>query len=1359
MKHIELEWLLFTDKEKYLVQDYQRGFTVDGPFIRFGFHPDKQQCVLTMHHSITDGWSSGLIFEQVVDAYHKLTEGRLVSNKVDHGYAQFAQHVTNQPADMASEFWKSELEDVTEGTLLSAGASTNSEMTENSVRYVMDDIHELTQYIQQSGLTLSTLLRAAWALVLRQYTGREKDVTFGVVVSGRNVPVTNVDRIVGLCINTIPCRVTLEKHQTVESLIKSVHQGSIRTHGYDCYPLSDVHKWSGFPANQNMFNTLLVVENLPFQSGGDLDLKLDSMLNPTEYPLTVLLFPTQDQLEVVMNYHTSEFPTTFVQQMLEDFVRTLLSLLIDSSKSLVDLSVHAPASDTLIHNPADYPVHHAHYYMEQQTQKTPDHPALYDLPTDQKFTYSQLDTMSHYVACMLSKAVESNFVKADQIVGIVAQSTPGLVIAQLAIWKLGLAFVVIDLEYPLDRIKFIVSDTQCIAWIGYGCEPPCSVPRDLPWISLDGLTGCLLSTDPLPPLPGITINPHDLAYVVYTSGSTGQPKGVMVEHGSVAHYLYAYQTSVANITSQTISPLLVSPTFDAAIGEIWTPLSFGGMVLLTHEKADFERALKRATRVLTTPSLLSYFDPCEYPLLQQVVIAGESFDLSLIRKWQQCGTQVVNEYGPCEVPIGSHCKIYDQGDVAKVVSVGQPLPGYKGVILDSWMTPMPVGVLGEMWLGGQTLARGYLHREELTRERFVDNPTWGRLYRTGDLARWLPSGDVEVLGRVDNQVKVRGFRVELEEVERVILASATGIGRVCVAYDRKKKILVGFVTPEDVNVDQVMDDLQDRVPQYMIPNTIVPLADFPLSHNGKADRKALLALPRRNNVDQATYLFTPMETKLVTILADILGVDPATVSPRNDTYFTVGGNSISAMHFMSRCKSNGIQLNLVDINRQTTIAALAKRACEGTDKSIADVQINKHDHGPFTLTPTQHMYFSWNLTDPHQWPLPLLMKVKTPRTLDEWKGIVTTLVSHHDMIRARINLVDGEWHGRVLSITDDPIKVNQVTLADETDYWRVMTEANRTMNFTTGPMYLTYVMNYQDKQYFYLALHHLITDNMSMNLLAEDICTLLNDQPLPEKTLSYSMWSQYLDGLRKVISVDLYELPHEDELVLPPADVDPMQHSEFTERLGYFSAQLDVATTLALDQFGHRDTSAEDIFLTGLLLAYTEVFNRTSLPLQYTSHGRNALGNSWDVSHTVGFFANVCPIVLRRKESDNLVTTLDRVHSTLCGVSDLAVKYMLGGHTMKSPIGYSFLGKHTISDLIGANGVEVMDVITSDEFQRQRVNRDPTPLVFFVKYIGDCLTLMVSYESSCYSAECMSAIMEKWENGVRCIVKWLKSQE
>ncbi|KAJ1643683.1 putative secondary metabolism biosynthetic enzyme [Dispira simplex] len=314
---------------------------------------------------------------------------------------------------------------------------------------------------------------------------------------------------------------------------------------------------------------------------------------------------------------------------------------------------------------------------------------------------------------------------------------------------------------------------------------------------------------------------------------------------------------------------------------------------------------------------------------------------------------------------------------------------------------MPMGVISEMWIGGQSVARGYLLQEELTWERFVDTPTWGRLYRTGDLVRWLPNGDVEILGRVDNQVKVRGFRVELEEVERVILASETGIRRACVAYDREKKILLGFVTPDNVNVDQVLDTLQDRVSHYMIPNEIVPLADFPSSHNGETDRKALLALPRRNSIEQATQPFTPMEAKLVTVLANILGVNPATVALHRDTFFILGGNSISAMHFVSRCKNNDIRLDLVDINRQTNIATLAKRAGESSDEFIVDVHSNQYDHGPFSLTPVQRVYFSLNLTDPHHWPLPLLMKVTTPRTLDEWHGIVNSLISHHDMMRAR----------------------------------------------------------------------------------------------------------------------------------------------------------------------------------------------------------------------------------------------------------------------------------------------------------------------------------------------------------------------
>ncbi|KAJ1970029.1 hypothetical protein IWQ62_000234 [Dispira parvispora] len=1351
VEHIDLEWLTFTDKEIHLTQDYKRGFTVDGPFIRCGYNTSKNQWVLTMHHSITDGWTSGLIFEQVIDTYHKLAEGQLVPINVNNGYAQFAHYVANQSTETAREFWQHELEGMVEGTLLSSASNntTTPEKAEDSVRHVLDDIVELKQFIEHHGVTLSTLLRVVWALVLRRYTGREQDVVFGVVVSGRNVPVPNVDRITGLCINTIPCRIIMEKHDTVEALITSVHQGSIRTHGYDCYPLGDVQNWSGFQANQEMFNTLLVVENLPFQSDGGLGLQMDSVLNPTEYPLSALVYPSQDQIEISMNYHTSKFTAMFVQQMLDDFVHTLRSLLIDASKALVDLPVHFPELHSFVHNPADYPIRHAHYYVEQQIQNNPDHQALYDLSTDQGFTYGQLDTMSHYVACMLLKAVEC----------IVSQNTPGLVVAQLAVWKLGLAFVVIDPEYPADRIQFISSDTQCIAWIGYGRGPLCSVQGNSPWVSLEGVTECLFSIDPLAHLPKITIDPHDLAYVIYTSGSTGQPKGVLIEHGSAAHYLYAYQTSVANVTSQTISPTLVAPTFDVSIGEIWVTLSFGGMVLLTHNRDDFTRALKNATRVCTTPSLLSYFDPDEFSHLQQVMLSGEPATLSLIRKWQLCGIpQIVNEYGPCEVPIGSHYKIYDQCSIPTVVSVGQPFPGYKGVIMDSWMIPMPVGVMGEMWLGGRSLARGYLHREELTQERFVDTPTWGRLYRTGDLARWLPNGDVQILGRADNQVKVRGFRVELEEVERVILASVLDISRVCIAYDHEMKILMGFVTPEDANVDQVLNILQDRVPHYMVPNSIVPVSHFPLSHNGKTDRKALLALPRRNNVEQNAHIFTPMETKLVAVLADVLKMSPTVVSPLKDTFFTLGGNSISAMHFVARCKNNGIRVDLVNINRQTTIAALANHAREGSDELVVDIQSTEFTQGPFSLTPTQRLYLSWDLTDPHQWPLPLLMKVTPPRNLHLWRDIVTSLVSHHDMMRARFEQVDGEWRGRVLPIDEDPVKVTEVTLANDMCYFEVIAEANRSMNFTTGPIYLAYVLNHQGTQYFYLALHHLISDNMTMNLLAGNILTLLNGQPLSEKTLAYAMWSQNLDGLRQGVSLGPHELPNEDELVLPPADVSQMSHSgPICQRL--LPSNLDVSTSLALEQFGHLDVSVEDIILTGLLLAYTDVFNCSSIPLQYTSHGRNALGNSWDVSHTVGFFINACPIVLRRKENDDLASTLYRVQSILRGVSDFAVKYMLTGQTMKSPIAYNFLGKHDISDSAGANGMEVIDIVTSDEFQRQRVNLDPMPLIFFVKYTGECLTLLISYESSLYSAKCISAIMEKWQEGVRHILQRLQSRE
>ncbi|KAJ1952597.1 hypothetical protein IWQ62_006187 [Dispira parvispora] len=288
------------------------------------------------------------------------------------------------------------------------------------------------------------------------------------------------------------------------------------------------------------------------------------------------------------------------------------------------------------------------------------------------------------------------------------------------------------------------------------------------------------------------------------------------------------------------------------------------------------------------------------------------------------------------------------------------------------------------------------------------------------------------------------------------------------------------------------------------------------------------------------------------------------------------------------------------------------------------------------------------------------------------------------MMRARFEHVYGEWCGRVLPIDDDPVKVNEVTLANDTSYFE-----------TIG---------------------------------------------------------------RQGILLDPFELANENELVLAPANVGQVQHSGPIFRQ-VLSSNLDVTTTLALEQFGHLDVSVEDIILTGLLLAYTDVFNYTSIPLQYTSHGRSSLGNSWDVSNTVGFFVNVCPIVLRKKEGNDLAAKLGGVQSILRGVSDFAVKYMLSGQTMKSPIAYNFLGKHNILDSAGANDVEVIDIVTSDELQRQRVNIDPMLLIFFAMYTGECLTLLISCESRPFSAKCTSAVMEKREKGVRHIVHRLKSQE
>ncbi|KAJ1971621.1 hypothetical protein H4R33_007161, partial [Dimargaris cristalligena] len=417
---------------------------------------------------------------------------------------------------------------------------------------------------------------------------------------------------------------------------------------------------------------------------------------------------------------------------------------------------------------------------------------------------------------------------SDLIVALVADNCPELIIGQLAIWKTGCAFVVLAPDYPLERHRLILEDTDAIAILS---KPPClsaldSLRLDIPTIPIDNAD--LFANGPTSAYPSPTIDPSHLASIIYTSGSTGTPKGVMHEHHALANH-WQGMGSITNMASGTITPTLVTPTFDVSMSEIWTTLSFGGTLLVS--QGEYESALAQATRACCTPSLLSNFDPASFPNLRQVIITGESASQGMVNKWAN-RVELINWYGPTEVACGSHWTRLQAN--SEVIPIGTPLPNATGIILDACLRPVPIGVAGQLYLGGRGVTRGYLNRPELNQDKFILNPFTGeRIYQSGDLARWLTNGQIECLGRIDNQVKLRGFRIELGETESA-LELHPAVDQACVVVQDEVH-LVGYVVPLSGQTAAILDSLRSRLPHYMVPSALVELAELPLTRVGKVD--------------------------------------------------------------------------------------------------------------------------------------------------------------------------------------------------------------------------------------------------------------------------------------------------------------------------------------------------------------------------------------------------------------------------------------------------------------------------------------------------------------------------------------------
>ena len=911
---------------------------------------DACQVVWTYHHLLLDGWSVPIVLNDVLADYELAGDGERVRQIPSRPYRDFIAWHREQDLGAAERFWRRALEGFTAPTPLTVDVPKETRVgdisphEEREIELSKTSTDALKSVGRLHQLTLNTFVQAAWGLLLSRYSGQD-DVLFGATVSGRQASVPGVESIVGLFINTVPVRVRVHGDEPLVRWLRTLQGEQLDTRDYEYCPLGKVQVWSELPAGTPLFESLLVFENYPIdqtllkrQQGLRVD--RSRTIERTNYPLTLVVVPGE-QLTLRLNYDVTRFDPATVSRMLGHLATLLEGMISNADRRVDDLPMLTRAErQQLLVAWNDTHVQYAgprcvHQMFENQVARTPDSVAL--VFEGQAMTYSALDSWANALAGRLVTLG----VRQNVLVGLFMERGPEMVAALLGVLKAGGAYVPLPRAYPKQRLQFMLEDCGARLVLTQA-RLAGELPADSVTVECVDDAGLRNAGRSVKPPSGVTAN--DLAYVIYTSGSTGRPKGTMLEHASVANYL-EWSTRAYRLTEGRGAPVQSSLGFDATITSLILPLLTGRCVVLLPEAQEVD-ALGAALASNSDFSLVK-LTPAHLRMLVSMVpqdkaaegtrsfiIGGEALTGNDIEHWRNHApqTRLINEYGPTETVVG--CCVYEVSEKTPRsggIPIGRPIANSQLYVLDRRVDATPVGVSGELYIGGAGLGRGYLNRPDLTAEKFVPNPfseaPGQRLYRTGDLGHHRLDGDLEYLGRRDDQVKLRGFRIELGEIEAVLSRHTNVREAVVLARDDSRgKRLVAYITSEGPTPPTVLElrtHLQAELPGYMVPAAFVMMDSLPLTANGKVDRHALPAPDGTRQELRAPFVAagTDTEEKIAAIWKDAVGIDTIGV---DDNFFEVGGDSLIMIEVQWKLQEVfGRNVPLAEIFQNPTVRTLA----------------------------------------------------------------------------------------------------------------------------------------------------------------------------------------------------------------------------------------------------------------------------------------------------------------------------------------------------------------------------------------------------------------------------------------------------
>ncbi|WP_431952930.1 amino acid adenylation domain-containing protein [Nocardia lijiangensis] len=1236
--------------------------------------PEHYRLVLTNHHLLLDGWSTPLLLKELLVLY--ATDGDTSMLPRVRPYRDFLAWIAGQDPAASLDAWARAFDGADEPTLVAPGdpGRRYSESRELAGELTEAQTTALTGLARSRGVTLNTVLQMAWAIVLGGLTSRA-DVTFGTTVSGRSPQLADVESMIGLFIDTLPVRVRLDTAESLGQLLDRIQAEQVTLLDHQLVGLTDIQRVAGQGA---VFDTMMVFESYPVDRGGltaDTDIAGMRLIDVTgidavHYPLGVVAH-IDTRLRLKIMYLPELFDHDTMDATLQRVLRVIRVVTADPDLPLARLNLLSTAEYRELTPVSGDPAVPGRVLPELSTAAVQRNPgAVAVVCGDRRWTYGELDAESNRLARLLI----GRGAGPETTVAVGLARSIESVLAVWALAKSGAAFVPIDPTYPDDRIMFMLTDSGTRIGITVSTVAA-ALPGTIDWLILDApeLRADLAATSAAAITPAERKVPLHVAhpvYVMYTSGSTGRPKGVIVTHTGLANFAAEQRDRYAVGPSARILHL-ASPSFDAAVLEQLMAIEATATLVIApttiYGGEELRRLVieQRVSHVFITPSALGSVDPTGLDDLRVLVVGGEDCPPGLVVRWAP-GRAFHNGYGPTETTIMTN--ISAALDPSAAVTVGGPIRGVGEVVLDACLRPVPVGVVGELYLAGPGLARGYHNRMDLTASRFVADPFAApgqRMYRTGDLVRWRrqQEGDLvlDYVGRSDFQVEIRGFRIELGEVESALVA-CPGVARAVATVDRGRgtgERLIGYVVPEsgaDLDPAAVLAFAAQRLAPHMVPATVVMLDELPLTKNGKLDRAALPEPEFHRSRAGFRAPVTDVESTLAGLFAEVLGVDTVGL---DDSFFALGGDSIVSIQLVTYARAAGLVFSVRDVFECKTVAGLARIAVRDSAAATAlPSELPGGGVGPMPATPIMCWLFERGGFDCFcQW---VMLTLPTGIDIAGISATVQAVIDHHDMLRARL-LPDSEYpSGWALQVPPAGVSAAglirraSVDAAPDSSAFAAIVdaEANAAAERLDPGAGVMLQMVWFDSPgqpgRLLVVVHHLVTDGVSWRILVPDLAVawaqVSAGQPPRLAPVGTSMrrWAHGLDtAAGNLDQLDWWRSTlSAGDPAIGARPLDPVVDVQGTLATVEVRLPTAVTRTVLTTLPGAFHGNVDDALVAGLALALARWQRRhgntvTETLLTLESHGRHdTVLPGADLTRTVGWFTTTYPVRLDLADID-----------------------------------------------------------------------------------------------------------------------------